>query len=137
MYSLRGALLLAALILAIPGVAQPPGAPQVLSASTTGNVTIVTPTVSDQQLEALSVPYSRDELFPPAQQSQQQPAQPQVSNSEVSPQSDSKQTTEQNDEGKKSTRMFGIMPNNMTIEGAKKIIPISVGEKFKLGRFHK
>jgi hypothetical protein len=69
---------------------------------------------------------------PPAasQQSQQQPAQPQVSSSEAGRQSE--QTAEPSDEGKKGTRLFGIMPNNLTVEGAKKITPISAGEKFKL-----
>ena len=67
-----------------------------------------------------------------AQQSQQQPRQAEISSSQVSGQSDSAQTSEQSDEGKKSTRVFGIMPNNMTIEGAEKITPISAREKFRL-----
>jgi hypothetical protein len=66
-----------------------------------------------------------------AQQSQPQPAQ-QVPSPEASHQSDPQQTAGENDEGRKSTRMFGVMPNNMTIEGAKKITPISSREKFKL-----
>lgn len=68
-----------------------------------------------------------------AQESQPEPeAQPQVSTSDGTRPSDSGETPDQNDEGKKSTRMFGIMPNNLTVEGAKKVRPISNGEKFKL-----
>ncbi len=67
-----------------------------------------------------------------AQQPQQQPAQPQIDSSETTRQSDSQQTADQNDEGKQGTRVFGVIPNQLTVEGAKKVTPISVGEKFKL-----
>jgi hypothetical protein len=67
-----------------------------------------------------------------AQQSQQPPAQPEVPSSEAIRRSDSKQPAEQGDEGKKGTRVFGVMPNNLTVEGATKVTSISPGEKFKL-----
>lgn len=67
-----------------------------------------------------------------AQQSQPQPEQPEASISTPSSSSDSQQTTEQSDEGKKGTRVFGVMPNQLTVEGATKVSPLSTGEKFKL-----
>jgi hypothetical protein len=67
-----------------------------------------------------------------AQQTQQQPVQQQTSSPEAGSQPDSSQSAGQNDEGTKGTRMFGVMPNNLTVEGAKTITPISAHEKFKL-----
>jgi hypothetical protein len=67
-----------------------------------------------------------------AQQPQPQPAQPQIDASETVRQQDPQQTADQNDEGTKGSRVFGIMPNQLTVEGAKKVTPIPAGEKFKL-----
>jgi hypothetical protein len=63
---------------------------------------------------------------------QPQPAQPQIDSSKTTCQPDSQQTTDQNNEGQKGSRVFGIMPNQLTVEGAQKVTPISAGEKFKL-----
>jgi hypothetical protein len=68
----------------------------------------------------------------PAAAQESQPPAPQVSSSDATPHADSQQGTDQGDEGKKGSRMFGIMPNNLTVEGAKRIKPISSGEKFEL-----
>jgi hypothetical protein len=67
-----------------------------------------------------------------AQQPQQPPAQPQAGSSETVRQPDSQKTADQNDEGTKGSRVFGIMPNQLTVEGAQKITPIPASEKFKL-----
>jgi hypothetical protein len=69
-----------------------------------------------------------------AQDSDQKPdqPQPQVSAPESTHSPDSGQNTDENEEGRRSTRMFGVMPNNLTVEGAKKFKPISTREKFKL-----
>jgi hypothetical protein len=66
------------------------------------------------------------------QPAQPQPAQPQIESSETTRPSDSQQNADQNDEGQKGSRVFGIMPNQLTVEGAKKVAPISAGKKFKL-----
>ncbi|HEV7968856.1 MAG TPA: hypothetical protein VGP19_14865 [Candidatus Acidoferrales bacterium] len=66
------------------------------------------------------------------QQSEQQPQQPPVNKPETTGQSDPQQTTHLSDEGKKGSRVFGVMPNQLTVEGAKKVSPIAAGEKFKL-----
>jgi len=69
-----------------------------------------------------------------AQDSDPKPDQPQSQVSAPVPTRtpDSDQNTDENDEGRRSTRMFGVMPNNLTVEGAIKIKPISAREKFKL-----
>ena len=123
-FLLRIALLLGALISTIPGVAQPPAAPQAGFATVTGKVTVTTGESAANSLAGITV----SELFPTAQQSQQQPAQPQVSSSEAARQSDSEQTAGQGDEGKKSTRVFRVLLNNLTVKGAKQVTPISADE---------
>jgi hypothetical protein len=73
-----------------------------------------------------------------AQQPQQQPlqqpspTQPQIESSETVRPLESQQTRDQDDQGEKGSRVFGIMPNQLTVEGAKNVTPISAGEKFKL-----
>jgi hypothetical protein len=65
----------------------------------------------------------------PPQVSQQSNA----SSSVATPQPpDSKQTPDQNDQGKRGSRVFGVMPNQLTVEGATVVTPISTGTKFKL-----
>lgn len=68
----------------------------------------------------------------PSEAQELQQSGPQVSTPDATPPPEPQLSNEQSDEGKKSTRMFGIMPNNLTVEGAKRIKPISSGEKFKL-----
>jgi hypothetical protein len=67
-----------------------------------------------------------------AQDSQPPAQQPQASSSEMSGQPSPQQTDQQQDEGKKGSRVFGVIPNQLTVEGAGKVDPISAGEKFKL-----
>jgi hypothetical protein len=67
-----------------------------------------------------------------AQQSDQQTSQPEVSSSQPNRRPDTGQNPETGVEGTKGTRVFGIMPNNLTVEGASKITPISTREKFSL-----
>lgn len=43
-----------------------------------------------------------------------------------------KPQNEENGAGTRSTRVFGVMPNELTVEGAAVMKPLSVGEKFKL-----
>src|SRR5580700_5009328 len=72
-----------------------------------------------------------------AQQPEPQPAQnaapqPQASSPNAGDPASTDPAPEKQDEGQRGSRIFGIMPNNLTVEGAKKIAPISAGEKFKL-----
>ena len=77
-----------------------------------------------------------------AQQLEQQAAQRQAPGSQESGQSNSvpvsaqsasdQPASDQNDEGKRGSRVFGVMPNELTVEGAKKVVPLSPGKKFKL-----
>ena len=46
--------------------------------------------------------------------------------------SDAKQAPDEGSQGQKGSRVFGVMPNQLTVEGATVVKPISVGEKFKL-----
>lgn len=45
---------------------------------------------------------------------------------------ESKPHDEVNSAGTRGTRVFGVMPNELTVEGATVVTPISTGEKFKL-----
>ncbi|HTC61259.1 MAG TPA: hypothetical protein VK709_00310 [Candidatus Saccharimonadales bacterium] len=63
---------------------------------------------------------------------QSQPAPQQVESSETVRPSAPQQTADQSNEGQKGSRVFGIMPNQLTVEGAKNVTPISAGRKFKL-----
>ncbi len=76
---------------------------------------------------------------PPARAQQPEPqpaqnatAQPQASSPNAGDPASTDPAPEKQDEGQRGSRIFGIMPNNLTVEGAKKIAPISAGEKFKL-----
>ena len=62
-----------------------------------------------------------------AQQKPQDPASGAAAQPEIN-----KQSPQQDEEGKRGSRVFGIMPNQLTVEGAAKVKPISAGEKFKL-----
>ena len=76
---------------------------------------------------------------PPARAQQPEPepaqtaaAQPQASSPDAGHPASPNLASVQQDEGQRGSRIFGIMPNKLTVEGAKKIAPISAGEKFKL-----
>jgi hypothetical protein len=63
----------------------------------------------------------------PQQNSSQQPSTNSSSKSSSTPADDSS-----NSQGKKGSRVFGVMPNDLTVEGATQFTPISTGTKFKL-----
>jgi len=67
-----------------------------------------------------------------AQETPQDSQEPTEPSADPAPQPDTKQPADQNDAGKKGSRVFGVMPNQLTIEGATKVSPISAGTKFKL-----
>jgi hypothetical protein len=74
------------------------------------------------------VPGQLVEAQPVAQQtSSQQPSTNSNSKSTSTPANDSS-----NSEGKKGSRVFGVMPNDLTVEGATQFTAISAGTKFKL-----
>lgn len=73
----------------------------------------------------------------PGQLAQEQPVPQQTSSQQPSANSSTKssgaaQDDSANSEGKKGSRVFGVMPNDLTVEGANQIKPISAGTKFKL-----
>ncbi len=60
------------------------------------------------------------------------PQKPQPSTDDAQSGHDHSDQTETEGLGKKSDRMFGVLPNNGTVEGATRIMPISAKEKFKI-----
>ena len=68
---------------------------------------------------------------PPATEPQAPTADPgQQSDTKQAP--DSKKDSDEESKGQRGSRVFGVMPNQLTVEGATVVSPISAREKFKL-----